>query len=157
MARALPHYTRQVITLGSPFNGHPESTRAWNTYRLLNRGPHHDALFTEEACRQRAAALEVPTTSIFSRSDGIVAWECCLADPAPRTENIEVEATHLGYGHQLETLRVIADRLAQPEGQWAPYAGAGATAAAAAAETAERVTATRRAGSRRGAARDRAG
>lgn len=125
MARVLPHYTRQVITLGSPFNGHPESTRAWHTYRLLNRGPHHDALFTEEACRQRAAPLEVPTTSIYSRSDGIVAWECCVADPAPRTENIEVEATHLGYGHQLETLRVIADRLAQPEGEWAPYSGTG--------------------------------
>jgi pimeloyl-ACP methyl ester carboxylesterase len=123
MARALPYYTRAVITLGSPFNGHPSSTRAWNTYRLLNRGPQHDALFTELACSERAAPLDVPTTSIYSRSDGIVAWECCVAAPAPRTENIEVRATHLGYGHQLETLRIIADRLAQPEGEWTPYAG----------------------------------
>ena len=58
----------------------------------------------------------MPTTCIYSRHDGIVAWECCLSEPAPQTENIEVRATHLGYGHEIETLRVIADRLAQPEG-----------------------------------------
>ncbi len=134
MARALPHYTRQVITLGSPFNGHPSSTRAWQTYRLLNRGAHHDALFTEDACSQRAAPLPVPTTSIYSRSDGIVAWQCCVADPAPRTENIEVRATHLGIGHQHEALRVIADRLAQPEDGWMPYRGRGAVVAHGAAD-----------------------
>ena len=39
-----------------------------------------------------------------------------------------MHATHLGYGHELETLRVIADRLAQPEGRWMPYARSAATA-----------------------------
>ncbi|MBM6405318.1 hypothetical protein JQN72_13820 [Phycicoccus sp. CSK15P-2] len=121
MARALPHYTRQVITLGSPFTGHPAATRAWTMYRLLNRGTFTDDLFHPEALAARAAPLEVPTTSIYSRGDGIVSWRCCVADPAPRTENVEVGATHLGYGHHLETLRVVADRLAQPEGTWAPY------------------------------------
>ena len=65
----------------------------------------------------------MPTTCVYSRNDGIVAWECCLSEPAPLTENVEVTASHLGYGHELETLRVIADRLAQPEGAWQPYAG----------------------------------
>jgi hypothetical protein len=65
----------------------------------------------------------VPTTCIYSRTDGIVAWQCCVSEPAPQTENIEVHASHLGYGHELETLRVIADRLAQPEGRWMPYEG----------------------------------
>lgn len=130
MARALPHYTRAVITLGSPFNGHPSSTRAWRAYRLLNRGPHQDELFTAEACRRRAEPLGVPTTSIYSRTDGIVAWQCCVAAPAPHTENVEVTATHLGYGHQHDTLRVIADRLAQPEGRWRPYEPAATSTAA---------------------------
>ncbi len=124
MARALPDYTRSVITLGSPFRGHPASTRAWAMYRLMNRR-HLDLMFTEEALAMRATPLPVPTTSIYSRSDGIVAWQCCVSEPAPHTENVEVSATHLGYGHHLETLRIIADRLAQPEGTWVPWADVG--------------------------------
>ncbi len=121
MARTHPHYTRSVITLGSPFRGHPESTRAWAVYRWLNRGEHTAALFTEEARAARAAPLPVPTTCVYSRNDGIVAWECCVSEPADHTENVEVSASHLGYGHEYETLRVLADRLAQPEGSWQPY------------------------------------
>ncbi|NHA68121.1 esterase/lipase family protein [Phycicoccus flavus] len=132
LARSLAHYTRAVVTLGSPFAGHPEATRAWAMYRLLNRGAHTADLFTAEAIAARAAPLEVPTTSIWSRTDGIVAWQCCVADEAPLTENVEVGATHLGYGHHLETLKVVCDRLAQPEGAWTPYVPpAGADPAAA--------------------------
>ena len=140
MARALPDYTRTVITLGSPFRGHPAATRAWTMYRFMNRR-HLARMFTDEALALRAAPLRVPTTCVYSRQDGIVAWECCLSEPAPRTENVEVTATHLGYGHELETLRVIADRLAQPEGAWQPYAGP-APAAAPSATTASEATAS---------------
>jgi hypothetical protein len=91
-------------------------------YRIMNRR-HLARMFTQEALAQRASPLPVPTTCIYSRTDGIVAWECCVSEPAPQTENIEVHATHLGYGHEYETLRVVADRLAQPEGRWMPYAG----------------------------------
>jgi hypothetical protein len=41
--------------------------------------------------------------------------------PAPETENVEVHSSHLGYGHNVETLSVIADRLAQPEDRWRPF------------------------------------
>ena len=122
MARALPDYTRSVITLGSPFRGHPASTRAWRVYRLMNRN-NLEKMFTDEALATRAAPLQVPTTCIYSRNDGIVAWECCLSDPAPLTENVEVTASHLGYGHEMHTLRVICDRLAQPGGARVPYTG----------------------------------
>lgn len=121
MARARPTYTRSVITLGSPFRGHPASTRAWTMYRIMNRR-NLARMFTAEALAMRAAPLSVPTTCIYSRNDGIVAWECCLSEPAPLTENVEVHASHLGYGHEMQTLRVIADRLAQAEGAWQPYA-----------------------------------
>lgn len=120
MARALPDYTRSVITLGSPFRGHPASTRAWAMYRLMNRR-NLEHFFTDEALARRAEPLTVPTTCIYSRADGIVAWQCCVAEPAPLTENVEVRSSHLGYGHHLDTLRVVADRLAQPEGDWQPW------------------------------------
>jgi hypothetical protein len=63
----------------------------------------------------------MPTTSIYSRSDGIVAWPCCIQNDNPHTENIEVHASHVGMGMNPMVLRILADRLAQPEGAWQPY------------------------------------
>ena len=38
------------------------------------------------------APLAVPTTSIWSRSDGIAAWRSCVVEAGPLSENIEVES-----------------------------------------------------------------
>lgn len=119
LARANPDQVRSVITLGSPFRGNHRAHRSWWIYSLLNRNAHHH--MQEDARRLRAEPLPVPTTCIFSRSDGIVAWECCTSVPAAHTENVEVNSSHLGYGHNLESLYVMADRLAQPVGEWRPY------------------------------------
>lgn len=59
---------------------------------------------------------KVPTTSIFSRSDGVVAWQCSVEETGPSSENIEVVASHLGLGAHPAVLYALADRLAQPEG-----------------------------------------
>lgn len=119
LARENPELVRTVITMGSPFRGNHRAHRSWWIYSLINRESHHH--LQEDARRRRAEPLTVPTTCIYSRSDGIVAWECCTSVPAPLTENIEVHSSHLGYGHNLESLYVVADRLAQPQGAWQPY------------------------------------
>jgi dienelactone hydrolase len=121
LARAQPGHVRMVITLGSPIRGNQQATHAWRMWRILNRKSQVRQVVSEAARIAREEPLQVPTTCIYSKSDGIVAWQCCLSRPAAQTENVEVSSTHLGYGHNLETLRVIADRLAQPEGQWRPY------------------------------------
>ena len=121
IARQSPAHVRQVITLGSPFRGNHTASRAWRAYAALNRRHLHLNPMEEAARIARARPLSVPTTCIYSRRDGIVAWECCTSLPTPRTENVEVDSTHLGFGHHRETLYVIADRLAQPEGTWKPF------------------------------------
>ena len=68
----------------------------------------------------------VPTTSIYSRTDGIVAWRCSLNEPGPLVENIEVHASHVGMGMNPLALYAVADRLAQPSGRWQPFAASGA-------------------------------
>ena len=68
----------------------------------------------------------VPTTSIYSRSDGIVSWRCSLNDPGPLAENIEVPASHVGMGANPLALYAVADRLAQPIGNWRPFDVSGA-------------------------------
>ena len=121
LARAFPEDVRSVITLGSPFRGNHQASTAWWVWRLLNRDNHATEAVAERALLRRAQPLTVPTTCIYSKSDGIVAWQCCTSLPAPETENIEVHSSHLGYGHNLQTLVVIADRLAQPENGWRPF------------------------------------
>src|ERR1700679_2455577 len=116
LARALPDDVRSVITLGSPFRGNHQATTAWRVWRVVNRSADAVESVSETALLRREQPLSVPTTCIYSKSDGIVAWQCCTSLPAPQTENVEVRSSHLGYGHNVQTLSVIADRLAQPEG-----------------------------------------
>ncbi|HWF71347.1 MAG TPA: alpha/beta fold hydrolase, partial [Mycobacterium sp.] len=121
LARAFPDDVRSVITLGSPFRGNHQASTAWKLWRLVNRGSEATEAVSDAALTRRAQPLSVPTTCIYSKSDGIVAWQCCTSLPAPETENVEVRSSHLGYGHNVQTLSVIADRLAQPEDCWRPF------------------------------------
>lgn len=117
MARRAPAQVRDVITLGSPFAGEPGASNAWWLYQLVSgRSEDHPA---DRVARK--VPLPVPATAIFSRSDGIVAWQGCLEQRSPTTENIEVEGSHSGLGHNPVVLYAIADRLAQAEGQWKPF------------------------------------
>ena len=108
---------RLVITLGSPFSGHPRETNAWRLYEFasghkLDWHDFHGPL---------RAPPPAPTTSIWSPTDGIVAWRCSLETHDVLAENIVVESSHLGLGAHPAALYAIADRLAQPEGQWEPF------------------------------------
>lgn len=118
LARANPDRVRLVITLASPFRD-VSATHAARIVPLLSRvGPLHEAHDLRAALRR---PLPVPTTSIYSRSDGIVHWQSCLEAPGPRRENVEVPCSHTGMGFHPKALAVIADRLALPEGAWHPY------------------------------------
>ena len=117
LAKELPDLVRSVITLGTPFAGSHKSTNAWRIYELTSG---RDA-GREAAQYNLPAAPAVPTTSIYSRSDGIVAWQASLQAPSqtnPNTENIEVVASHIGLGLNPSAWWAVADRLSQPEGQW---------------------------------------
>jgi pimeloyl-ACP methyl ester carboxylesterase len=117
LAKALPADVRQVITLGTPFTGHPKASNAWRLYELVT-GHRIGAPEIHEPLR---LAPPVPTTSIFSRTDGVVAWQCSVERSSPNTDNIEIEASHFGIGLNPLAWYAIADRLAQPDGAWQPF------------------------------------
>ncbi len=123
LARRLPDMVRQVITLASPFRD-PNATSVQRLYRLgiirQPRTPDPDA----EVLRRLRSPLTVPTSALYSKTDGICAWQSCVDEPGPTRENIAIRASHCGIGHHPAALLVIADRLAQPEGTWRPYAAA---------------------------------
>jgi triacylglycerol esterase/lipase EstA (alpha/beta hydrolase family) len=117
LAKAMPEKVRCVITLGTPFAGPPKANHAWHFYEWIT-GEKVDELNYNTILSEPPP---VPTTSIYSKSDGIVSWKCCIQEQRPATENIEVWASHLGMGANPLTLFVIADRLAQPDGHWQPF------------------------------------
>ena len=114
MARRAPELVRSVITLGSPFSGAPKASNAWKLYERVSERSVEDW----ERREMMRRPPPVPATAIFSRTDGIVAWQGCLEQEGPQSENIEVEGSHCGLGHNPAVLFAIADRLAQPQGQW---------------------------------------
>lgn len=117
IAGAVPEVVRSVITLGSPIRGNPRSTNAWRVYEMASGQSVDDPKLRQP----RAAPPPLPTTSIYSRSDGIVAWQCSVEPRSAHAESIEVVGSHLGLGVNVAVLYAIADRLAQAEGEWKPF------------------------------------
>lgn len=120
-AKALPDAVRAVITLGTPFRGDPKATNAWRLYEFASGHKLDDP----ELLAHLSEAPPVPTTSIFSRSDGVVAWPLSLQEAADHAESIEVHASHIGLGMHPAALYAMADRLSQPDGGWARFHRAG--------------------------------
>jgi hypothetical protein len=54
----------------------------------------------------------VRTTSIYTRSDGVVAWQACVqAGSDSHVENVEVTGSHCGLGWNREVLEIVARKL----------------------------------------------
>jgi len=114
LAKEQPRHTRCVVTLGTPFTGHPRANNAWRFYEMVSGQRVQD----HALAAQLRVPPSCPTTSIYSKSDGIVAWQCSLNEESPRTENIEVQASHIGMGMNPLALYAVADRLAQDPARW---------------------------------------
>ena len=110
---------RSVISLGSPLNGDPRSTNSGRLFEFVT-GKRIADIEPERLAEVRRTP-PVPTTSIFSRTDGITAWQASIEEEGPQAESVEVPGSHLGLGFNPLVFCVIADRLAQPEGFWKPF------------------------------------
>ncbi len=119
VARAFPERVRQVITLGSPFGGDPRSTNVWRLYERLT-GDKLDHNIDDRIAQARHAP-PVPTTAIFSKTDGIASWKSCIETHGDDIDNIEIRGSHCGMSVHPAALYAIADRLAQGSETWRPF------------------------------------
>lgn len=118
LAMQRPDAVRCVITLGSPIGGHPHASNARRIYEFTSGESAADS----RRWRHITQAPPVPATAIYSRSDGIVAWQNSVEPTsAAHAESIRVFSSHVGMAVHPAVLYVLAERLKQPEGQWQPF------------------------------------
>lgn len=123
-----PEDVRQVVTLGSPFTGNPGATNLNTLYELLTGNRIADM---RKHARYATGhhVLPVPSSAVYSRTDGITAWQNCISETDEQTENIEVFSSHFGFIANPAVFYIVADRLSQPEGEWKPFERKGPFAA----------------------------
>ena len=119
-ARRDPQAVRQVISIASPFCGNPHANHVGPVYEWLS-GNKVDSPAATRRFALGPQPLPMPSTAIYSRTDGITAWENCLANTDHQSENVEVHSSHFGMVVNTSVFQIVADRLAQPEGEWAPF------------------------------------
>jgi len=127
LAKLRPEKIRFVISMGSPHSGNPKASHATRFYEYVSgHSAKNPPLQTK-----LSQAPPVPTTSIYSKTDGVVAWQNCHQSrpvsrkKAAQTENIRVEGSHCGMGVNPSVLYIVADRLSQKEGDWQPFVNKG--------------------------------
>ena len=111
VARDLPQSVRRVVTLGSPVVGGPKYTAVANFFD--GRGNSLDDI--ERLVDERyEKPLTVPVTAIYSKLDGVVAWEACIDERSPNVEHVAVTSSHTGLGFSPDAYAILAERLARP-------------------------------------------
>lgn len=108
VSRDVPADVDRVVTLGAPVVGGPKYTLAARAYR--RRGIDLDAIEAAVEARE-AVPLTRPVSAIYSRKDGVVAWQACVDWRNRCVEHLEVSSTHLGLAFSPEVYLLVARRL----------------------------------------------
>ncbi|MFL9966191.1 alpha/beta fold hydrolase [Paraburkholderia sediminicola] len=97
LASKYPELVRQVVTLATPVADNSDATHAGWLLNMLSSGI---SPMNHVSTRRSDAATSVPCASVYSKTDGIVAWEGCISTESTNHRNIEVaDVSHLGMVH----------------------------------------------------------
>ncbi len=131
-AHQAPECVRNVVTLGSPVSVDPEGSASpafvKAMYRLIAHpmGPAAHTMQPRTRKMRERTHLPMPMSCLYSVGDGVVPPQEATIDGNPaRHENVRVPGSHVGLGFNALVLWIVADRLAQAEGQWAPFEPSG--------------------------------
>lgn len=106
---------RQVISLGSPIEMTVDQTNIGRLQALSSR------FYLPMPKEFDVNHIPVPSTTVWTRSDGVVPGPNCRQEVREGAEVVEVRGSHLGLVANPAVLYLLADRIAQVEGEWAPF------------------------------------
>jgi pimeloyl-ACP methyl ester carboxylesterase len=109
LARERADLVGHVVTLGTPVVGGPKYTVFARSFQ--SRGIDVDAIAAAVEIRNQLSMC-TPVIAIYSRRDGIVAWQACIDSKGTNVEHVEVRTTHFGLGFSPDVYKIIAQRLA---------------------------------------------
>lgn len=107
VAKRHPDKIAKVITLGSPFSGHPRANNGWRAYHFV--AGHR----VEEPPVDCAVNLKPPveTVALWSPRDGIVHPRCARGRPGERDRAIALRCTHMGFVRSREAIEAVLAEL----------------------------------------------
>ena len=111
VAHRRPSRVRSVVTLGSPWRPEGERTRTTPLFERARR-THGLSDRAERVIRELRGPLPVPTTAIWSKTDGIVGWRGCQVEESADARNVSVPSSHLGLASNPFALAAVTKALA---------------------------------------------
>lgn len=125
-AHNAPECIRSVVSMGSPMRFSAENFKTPLLVRAVYRYFAHPMGPVAHLAHVRAKVLKspppVPSTCIYSMTDGVVPPTAARIETEEgQHENIWVPGSHLGLGFNAAVMWILADRLAQAEGEWQPF------------------------------------
>lgn len=121
-ARLRPDLIANVFTLGSPLNEAPRKATHPVIRALADMLVRDPDIPFEEFLEQETALIrpalgaplsrKVGLTSIYTRTDAVVTWNCCLPDD-PEANAYEVSGSHTGLAWNPEVYRLLGRLLAE--------------------------------------------
>jgi pimeloyl-ACP methyl ester carboxylesterase len=123
IAREFPDAVRCVITLGSPYaaqNGEATNPAIKRLFEEMS-GLTVEEMRAMVPSAESQTPLPLPTTSVYSKEDGVVGWQACVEPENELSESVRVLGSHTGMAMNPDVLHLIADRLAQNPASWSKF------------------------------------
>jgi len=108
LARRCPAKVRAVVSLGSPISGDLHQNNVWRLYELV-AGHKIDHTPIPRVLEQPP----VPTLSIWSRGDGIIAPRAAYGLDGERDRAVEIDSSHMGFAVSRRVTRRVVQEVSQ--------------------------------------------
>ena len=107
LAKRHPDKIAKVVTMGSPFSGHPRANNGWRAYHLV--AGHR----VEEPPIECVVNIKPPveTVALWSPRDGIVHPRSARGRPGERDRAVALRCTHMGFVQSRESIETVLKEL----------------------------------------------